>query len=116
MNNELLDVFLPEGVLEWFFVKEIDKNPQRIQIVFEENNTPPIPQEHRGKTILSKGFKDIFVDDFPIRGQKAQLLFRRRVWQIEGEKSLLKRDIQFCAPGTSLEKEFAAFLKELGRE
>lgn len=117
MNQEFLSIFLPEGVLEWFDIKHIDQNKQRIQITFEERNIiPPFPKAHQGKRVISKGFKDIFVDDFPIRGKKTQLLFRRRVWQIEGEKTLLKRNIDLSAPGTSLEKGFAAFLKELDRK
>lgn len=116
MDQQLIELFLPEGILEWFIVKEIDKNDQRIQITFEEKNlVPPLPEGDQGKKVISKGFKPLFVDDFPIRGKKTQLIFLRRVWEVEGERGLLKRDLSLCAKGTGLEKEFAAFLKELDR-
>lgn len=116
MNTDLLEVFLPEGILEWFEVKKIQKG-KVIQITFEEKNiVPKIPEEHRGKKIISKGFKSITVDDFPIRGRKAELTFLRRAWQIEGTSVLLKRDFKICAPGTKLEKEFGDFLKDFHRQ
>lgn len=113
MDNTFLESFLPEGVLNWFDIKSLEKNEKKTRIVFEEKNlVPEIPAEHRGKRLVSKGFKELTVDDFPIRGRKTELIFLRRIWQIEGVKELLKREIQMCAEGTSLEKEFAAFLKE----
>ena len=66
------------------------------------------------KKVETKGFTDITITDFPIRGRRALLTFRRRYWQIEGEEQYLKRDIQLCFPGTQLEQEFAYFLKEDG--
>lgn len=116
MNTDLLEVFLPEGILEWFDVKEIEKGEEEIRITFEEKNiVPEIPEEHRGKNLISKGFKRIIVDDFPIRGKKTRLIFLRRAWKVEGVDRLLKRKIELCAPGTKLEKEFANFLKDLHR-
>ena len=117
MDADLLSYFLPEGVLEWFVVKEIEKTERVFRITLEEKNSvPSIPEEHRGKNLISKGFKNIILDDFPLRGRKTELVFLRRVWQIEGTSELLKRDIALSAPGTKLEKEFASFLKELGGE
>jgi hypothetical protein len=116
MEKDLIGLFLPEGILEWFEIKKFEKNDKKIRITFEEKNiVPEIPEEHRGKNIISKGFKKILVDDFPIRGRKTELIFMRRIWQIEGVKNLLKRNIELCAEGTNLEKEFASFLKELSR-
>jgi len=106
-------MILPEGVLEWFEVKGGKKEEGGIQIILEEKNIPPpVSPDDRGKRITSKGLKNISVTDFPIRGRKVTLLFRRRRWQIEGKKELLKRDIKLCAEGTQLEQEFANFLKE----
>ena len=116
MSIDLLEVFLPDGVMEWFDVKAIEKDEREIRVTFEEKNiVPDIPEEHRGKNLISKGFKRIVIDDFPIRGKKARLIFLRRVWKIEGIDRLLKRKINLCAPGTKLEKEFASFLKDLHR-
>lgn len=117
MEKELLAAFLPEGILEWFDISKIENNGGTIRITFEEKNiVPEIPKEHQGKKIITKNFKRILIDDFPIRGKKAELVFMRRQWQIEGEKELLKRNLELVAPGTTLTKEFASFLKYLCRE
>lgn len=114
IDSSVLDVFLPEKALEWFEVVKAEKNQEDICIVLEEKNIPPIPAQHAGKKILSKGFYDITITDFPIRGKRALLTFKRRRWQIEGQKELLKRDIKIAFPGTQLEQEFALFLKADG--
>lgn len=112
-----MEVFLPKGILEWFDIKEMENSEQKIRITFEEKNVvPELDEKHRGKRITSKGFKRILIDDFPIRGRKAELIFMRRLWQIEGEKELLKRDLELVVPGTTLSPDFASFLKEMCRE
>ncbi len=116
MDPDLLSLFLPKGILEWFIVKNIEQHGETVRVTFEEKNlVPEIPEKHRGKKISSKGFKELLVDDFPIRGRKTELLFLRRSWEIEGVEERLKRNISLCAPGTKLEKEFADFLKEMDR-
>ena len=56
MYEELISSFLPEGVLEWSDVEKIEKDEQKIRIIFKEKNlVPEIPKEHRSKTIESKG-------------------------------------------------------------
>lgn len=110
----VLGLFLPRGALEWFDVVHGWSNDDNVTIVLEEKNIPPVAEEDKGKTIHSKGFTDITITDFPIRGRRALLTFRRRYWQIEGKHELLKRDIQLSFPGTQLETEFAHFLKEDG--
>jgi len=116
MNTNPLEFFLPEGTLEWFDIKNIEKTSEKMRIILEEKNiVPKIPEEHRGKRVISKGFSELLIDDFPIRGRKTELLFLRRSWEIEGTSKRLKRNIRLCAEGTKLEKEFADFLKELDR-
>ena len=112
MNTDFLEFFLPNGALDWFEIKNIEKTNEKVKIILEEKNlVPEIPEEYRGKRIISKGFKELLIDDFPIRGRKTELLFLRRNWEIEGAGKRLNRDIRFCADGTKLEKEFADFLK-----
>ncbi len=116
MNTSLIEFFLPDGILEWFVIKDIEKNKGKIRITLEEKNiVPEIPKEYRNRKIISKGFKELVIDDFPIRGKKAELFLLRRSWEIEGTEKRLKRNIKLCAEGTKLEKEFADFLKELDR-
>jgi len=115
INTSLLEQFvLPEGTLEWFDIIDGHKDENQIHIILEEKNVPPLPLEYKGEKIISKGFKNITITDFPIRGRRTLLTFKRRVWQIEGQQKLLKRDIQLSFSGTRLEKEFALFLKEDG--
>lgn len=113
-ESSALAVFLPEGVLEWFNVISSAKDEQNVHIVLEEKNLPPDLPENKYKKITSNGFFDITITDFPIRGRSSLLTFRRRRWQVEGQKECLKRDIKLSFPGTQLEKEFADFLKEDG--
>ena len=112
INTEVLSFILPSGILEWFNIVNASKNDIEIKIILEEKNIPPIPGNYNNEKIISKGFKDITISDYPIRGRKTLLTFRRRYWKIEGQEKLLKRDIKLTAEGTLLEKEFALFLKK----
>ncbi len=116
MTNEksILELVLPDGIFEWFDVAGGDRDETDLKIILEEKNIPPIPEDLKDKKIISKGFTDITITDFPIRGRRTLLTFRRRYWQVEGEQKLLKRDIKLSFPGTQLEQEFAVFLKEDG--
>jgi hypothetical protein len=111
-EQAILQLIFPENIFEWFDVISGKKDNKIVSIIFEEKNIPPFSDPD--KKIISKGFTDITITDFPIRGRKSLLTFRRRYWQIEGQKELLKRDIKIRFPGTQLEKEFADFLKEDG--
>jgi hypothetical protein len=111
-STEVIELFLPEDTLKWFDIIRGEKSKDQILIVLEEKNNPPLPSWYKGEQILSKGFKDISISDFPIRGKKGIITFRRRTWQIEGHSARIKREIKLAAEGTTLEKEFADFLKE----
>lgn len=115
IEQKFIDLVLPEGVFNWFDIIECSKDERDLKVVLEEKNIPPISEELKDKKIISKGFKEITITDFPIRDRRTLLTFRRRYWKIEGRKELLKRDIQLNFPGTQLEKEFADFLKEARR-
>lgn len=112
MKNDpsFFKLIFPEDIFEWFDLVDGKKDDKTMSFIFEEKNIPPVSDPN--KKVLSNGFSDITITDFPIRGRKTFLTFRRRYWQIEGQKELLKRDIKLRFPGTQLEKEFAIFLKE----
>lgn len=112
INQLVLECFLPEDSLKWFNLVKADKTKKEIIVLLEEKNDPPLPQDYNGEKVISKGFHDITINDFPIRGRKTMLIYRRRYWQIEGSEKLLKRDIKLVAEGTQLEQEFADFLKK----
>lgn len=111
LEKRTLGFFLPKGVLEWFDIVESHADENEIKITLEEKNNPP---EQPDKAI-PKGFTEITITDFPIRGRRTLITFKRRYWSIEGRSKYLKRDIQLAFPGTQLEKEFAIFLKEDSR-
>ena len=113
-SKNILELILPEKTLEWFDVVDGTRNDNQIKIILEEKNIPPLTEENKNKKITPKGFTDITITDFPIRGRRTLLTFRRRYWRMEGQKEYLKRDIKLCFSGTQLEKEFADFLKEDG--
>jgi hypothetical protein len=112
--RELAELLLPEKVLEYFEYDGYKKEKEEVTITLVEKNVvPKLPEAYRDRKIRQKGFKELTVNDFPIRGKKVKLLLRRRVWQIEGEEKLYKQEIpELILPGTKLSKEFADFLKE----
>lgn len=112
----IIECVLPQGTLEWFDVTDSSMTPDEFKITLVEKNCPPLTPQMEGIRVKSKGFTDITITDFPIRGRRTSLTFRRRYWQVEGQQELLKRDIQLCAPGTQLATEFADFLKDASRE
>lgn len=112
--KELVEIMLPDGILKTFEIKGLSKTPHSYKITLEEKNiSPKLPLEYSRRKVVSKGFKDITINDFPLRGRKVILQLRRRVWKIEGVKKLFKNDLSLTMQGTKLEKEFAAFLKEI---
>jgi len=113
-KKSILEVFLPEGILEWFDPIESRSDENNIYITLKEKNIPPVTEENKNKKIISKGLKDFTITDFPARGKRVLIKIQRRYWKVEDQKEYLKRDIKISFPGTQLEKEFALFLKEDG--
>lgn len=113
---QLIEWILPSGTLVWFDVTSSVGDTQELHVTLTEKNDPPLTPEMMGKKIESKGFKDITITDFPVRGRRLILTFRRRYWQVEGQTKCLKREITLCAPGTQLSVEFGDFLKDASRD
>lgn len=108
-EQQAFSYFLPDNTLEYFNITSSKKTNTDLIITLEEKNNPPLKKRHRGIPVESKGFKNITITDFPVRGRKTTLIFRRRKWQVG--KEILKRDIDLRSPGTMLEQEFGLFLK-----
>ena len=104
----------PKEVFDWFDIVESSADENNVYIVFEEKNLPPLAEKDKHKKAIPKGFTEITITDFPLRGRRTLLTFNRRYWQVEGQKEYLKRDIKINFPGTQLEQEFAIFLKDDG--
>ena len=116
LTQEIFELIFPKGVFEWFDLTEGTREGDTTVITFKEKDIPPLTDEHKHQKIVARKFHPITVTDFPLRGRPTRLTFRRRYWQLEGQKAYLKRDIKLVFPGTQLEHEFAAFLKEDGRD
>lgn len=114
IDKSIIEIFLPENALEWFDIVAGKKDEDNVYLTLLEKNIPPLEEKYRNKKVIPKGFKEITITDFPLRGKRMLIKFKRRYWQVEGKKEYLKRDIKLCFPGTQLEKEFADFLKEDG--
>ena len=106
----LVSLLLPEGILDYFDIKEATSNDSGLHIYLEEKNTAP--QGYTSEQLVSKGFHDqIKVEDFPIRGRKAYLYIKRRRWEVKSSGVTLSRDWKIVQSGTRMTREFAAFLK-----
>ena len=111
IQQKALELIFPKGVFEWFDLADALIDGEDIKITLEEKDNPPITENQK---VVARKFHNITITDFPIRGRRSLLTFRRRYWKVEGQKEYLKRDIPLVFPGTQLEKEFADFLKEDG--
>ena len=116
ISNELCELIFPKEVCRWFDATEGHSDDNTVYITLTEKDIPPLTEANKSKPIIARKFHDITITDFPIRGKRTLLTFRRRYWKLEGEKEYLKRDIKLSFPGTQLDKEFAVFLKEAGRD
>ena len=104
-ERDLLEHYLPKDVFTWFDITSSHKTDTTMTLTLTEKNNPP--QEG----LTAKGFRDITISDFPIRGRENLITFRRKVW-IDKEGKSVKRPISLTFDGTHLEQEFALFLKE----
>ena len=110
--KDLLGLFLPEGVLEYFEVMAFNKEGEQLRIYLEERDL--IPEEYSSERYRSNGFlPEVKVKDFPIRDMFVTLHIKRRRWLLIESNIKVKRDWSIVAPGTRMTKDFAAFLKEL---
>lgn len=114
LTKEIFEVIFPQGIFEYFDLVSGTKDETDAQLTLVEKDNPPLTEENKHRPIMARKFHDITITDFPLRGRRTLLTFRRRYWKLEGQEEYLKRDIKINFPGTQLEKEFADFLKEDG--
>lgn len=112
---EVLSLFLPDGILEYFdIVSEITQDTCFI-LCLEEKNI--VPDEISTLNLHSHGFHpEVEVQDFPIRGKAVYLRIKRRRWKDIDTGKVYSRDWRIVAHGTRITAEFGSFLKELLRQ
>lgn len=111
-SQEIIKYILPEDLLEYFDLVNIERpGNQLIFFLDEKNEKPP---ELSDKVLESKGFiPPLSLNDFPIRNQKVVLKVRRRKWKDAATGKTYTREWGLKHEGTSYTKEFAAFLKKM---
>ncbi len=99
--------------IRYFEVVSVKQKEGILTFVLEERNV--YPKEYEGKKLESKGFyPSSLLEDFPIRKHKVYLEVRRRKWRDPETGTIVSRDWELTAKGTSYTKEFASFLKRAG--
>ncbi len=111
LNLDLLKLFLPEGLLDYFDITDFKKAGESITIYIKELDIPPI--EYKDRNPRPRGFMEPrLIEDFPIRGMHVKLSIERRRWSIDDSDTKVSRDWGLIAKGTKMTSEFATFLKE----
>jgi hypothetical protein len=120
MDITLLSHFLPAGLLDYFTITDfkelcsIKEHVSFFEITLEENNH--ILGDIDASQYESKGFTEVTLQDFPIRGKAVYLVIRRRRWRHKQDgNKVIRNDFSFVATGTGLTKELSIFLKGTGR-
>ena len=108
----LIELILPEFLLEHYQLTHVEKMQDRYHVYLEEKNYSDEDGEKRD--LLSKGyFPPITLQDFPIRGHSVFLHVKRRRWLNTTTGKVVYRDWTEVGEGTRMTREFASFLKEV---
>lgn len=121
MESGLIQMFLPQELLEYFEVKsyrelgDIKTKTMFYEIDLEEHNK--LPSGYESEAYESKGFSSTSrVQDFPIRGKAVYLNIKRRRWRNKtNKKEVIKNDFSFVTRGAKLTQELSDFLKSVGQ-
>lgn len=116
MNDNIIAHILPLDLLNFFSITEVqnlidEKTKQPFfKIHLEEKNN--MPSGFDITQYESKGFTEITLQDFPIRGKAVYLVIKRRRWRNKkNEKEIIRNEFPFVADGSKLTKELSDFLK-----
>jgi hypothetical protein len=122
MENSLLSLYLPEGVVEQFdisymcsFCKRDTKEDGYIIHLVEKNI---LPMGYSSDLFETKDFtKPTLIQDFPARGKLIFLSIKRRRWREKNNKSnIIQRDLSFLTSGIKMTTDLSAFLKGTNRD
>ena len=123
MNAALLEMILPEGILDDFEITGFEKGnsekyiyDKTLIIHLEEKKV--IPSEYNTHIYKASGFMEPrLIEDYPIRNMMVTLSVKRRRWDvlIDGRTEKVTRDLNILAQGNRMSDEYAAFLKDISR-
>lgn len=115
---DLLGHFLPEGLLvhfdivDIFLLGDVKSKKEYFEVVLEEQNKI-LSKEVDASQYESKGFTEVTLQDFPLRGKPTYLRIRRRRWRLkEDHKIVIRNDFSFVAEGSGFTQELSDFLKD----
>ena len=92
---DISDNFLPAGLLAHFtiisFIELSDIKEKKLffEIHLEENNE--ILGNYKSALYESKGFTEVTLQDFPIRGKSVYLKIKRRRWRLKTDHNKIIR-------------------------
>ncbi len=117
MEKDIISHILPEGLLAHFSITEVlllgDVKSKKMffEISLKENNEILVAVNAR--EYESKGFTEVTLQDFPIRGKAVYLKIRRRRWRHKTDpKKTIRNDFSFVAEGAGFTQELSDFLKD----
>lgn len=107
---EWIDMEVKEGAEKYKGLYGFD---DEYTLVLQEKDKVPeeIKELSTGKQLRTKGYSEISMMDFPIRGRKTKLIYRIRKWQIEGDKKIYQGKYEITQAGVKYSKEFSFFFE-----
>ena len=109
MLEELVKYVLPEEVVDYFELLNIQTEEEVLHLYLDEKDI--IPKEYAHLELSSNGFyQESVIQDFPIRDKKVLLHVRRRRW-VAASGNSYSRNWDLVASGTRYSKEFASLIK-----
>ena len=120
LELDYLSYIFPKGLLDHFKVTaflelcNLGDRTSFYEIQLEENNI--ILGDIDESLYESKGFTEVVLQDFPIRGKAVFLRFKRRRWRLKDDRAkIIRNDFSFVAVGSGFTQELSDFLKGSGR-
>jgi len=83
LTKEIFELISPPRLFDWFEFTDGRSDEQQVYLPLTEKDLPPLSTPHQ--KIVAKKFHDITITDFPLRGKRTLLTFRRRYWKLEGQ-------------------------------
>ncbi len=72
--KEMLEFFLPQGLLNYFKIINVRRLENSIIVRLEENeDVPEIPKEHRGKKVLIQRLQGFFGGGLSSKGKQGNI-------------------------------------------
>ena len=120
MELDYLSHIFPKGLIDHFKITaflelgNVKDKTMFYEIQLEENNK--ILGNFDQSLYESKGFTEVVLQDFPIRGKSVFMRFKRRRWRLKSDKAkVVRNDFSFVAVGSGFTQELSDFLKDSGR-